>query len=43
MTPSEMLDIGQSDNIGPWWSRRDVYDQTPAIFILLNEPFCTDR
>lgn len=40
MTPSEMFDIIQSDDIGPWWSRRDVHDRTPAIFILINEPFC---
>lgn len=39
--PTETLNMTQSDNIGPWWGRRDVYDQTPAIFIFTNESSST--
>ncbi|UJR25804.1 hypothetical protein I4U23_007154 [Adineta vaga] len=34
-------DVIQSDNIGPWWGRRDVDDHTPATFIFANEPLST--
>ena len=37
MIPSSTLHTTQSDSIGPWWSRRDVYDQSPATFIFANE------
>jgi hypothetical protein len=39
--PIATLDMVQSDNIGPWWGRRDVYDQTPATFIFTNESLST--
>jgi hypothetical protein len=38
LTPSETLNMIPSDNIGPWWGRRDSYDRTPATFIFANEP-----
>lgn len=37
LIPTETLNMIQSDNIGPWWGRRDAYDQTPATFIFANE------
>ncbi len=43
LIPTETLNITQSDNIGPWWSRRDAYDHTPATFIFANEPLNTSH
>lgn len=37
MIPTDTLNIIQSNNIGPWWGRRDAYDRTPAIFIFTDE------
>jgi len=37
LIPSETLSMIQSDNIGPWWGRRDAHDRTPATFIFANE------
>ncbi|CAF3328412.1 unnamed protein product [Rotaria sp. Silwood1] len=41
LIPTETYNMTQSDNNGPWWSRRDVYDRTPATFIFANEPLNT--
>jgi hypothetical protein len=41
LIPIETLNMTQSDNIGPWWGRRDAYDYTPATFIFANEPLST--
>ncbi|CAF3539275.1 unnamed protein product [Adineta steineri] len=41
LTSVETQNMNQSDNIGPWWGRRDVDDQTPATFIFTNEPLST--
>ncbi|CAF2511679.1 unnamed protein product [Rotaria sp. Silwood2] len=41
LIPRETINMTQSDNIGPWWGRRDTYDQTPATFIFANEPLNT--
>lgn len=35
--PAEPFNMVEYDNIGPWWSRRDTYDQTPSTFIFTNE------
>jgi hypothetical protein len=37
LIPTETLNMIQSDNIGPWWGRRNTDDRIPATFIFANE------
>ena len=36
--PSETLALTSSDDIEPWWDRRDATDHTPATYLFVNEP-----
>ncbi|CAF1035225.1 unnamed protein product [Rotaria sordida] len=41
LIPTDIFNMTQSDSIGPWWGRRDAYNQTPATFIFANESLNT--